>query len=417
MRIGVTIPPECSFDDVAALVSVADTEALDAVYLPLHARRSAQVLAAALATVSHDILILIEVDCSSHPVHLLEEVAVLDLLHPGRLAVVLAAGTQEQMTTFLSLLSSSGGGNRSFRSVRPESDDGIGIDPRITATPAPANIGVPYFVLGSENASVAESFALPVIARQHDTAETMTDLWSQFEDRLGSGANYMRRSAIRSAVVGEAQGLEAAETVKRLTIDRDSWLMDLCLVDLSTFTDRDAQRQATCDIGRGVRPRLQIHELPMGLAEWWDQRRLAGEAEPDSDVRGRPRVDRRAAAVIANYFDYMNRELWEEFAELWHDDATMTAVGSRPLSGRAEVLAFYRRLFDAWESHTDRPTRIIDSDGTTVVEVRFEGRSRDGAVHSFDAVDVFDVSDGRILRLSNWYDLDRVRRLMRGKTS
>lgn len=116
--------------------------------------------------------------------------------------------------------------------------------------------------------------------------------------------------------------------------------------------------------------------------------------------------------VIDRYFHLMNNEQWDEFADLWADDAVLIAVGVPPRHGRDEIVAHYGRLFRAFTEHLDTPTRVLECGDAVTVEVRFDGTTPDGRTVSFDAVDVFDVSDGRIVRLSNWYDLVHVRRML-----
>jgi ketosteroid isomerase-like protein len=44
--------------------------------------------------------------------------------------------------------------------------------------------------------------------------------------------------------------------------------------------------------------------------------------------------------------------------------------------------------------------------------VTFTGTTGDGRTVTFDAVDVFDLRDGRIRRLSNWYDVAYARKMI-----
>ena len=62
--------------------------------------------------------------------------------------------------------------------------------------------------------------------------------------------------------------------------------------------------------------------------------------------------------------------------------------------------------------HEYRPARFLVSerDQTVVVEVIFTGITRDQREVCFDAVDIFDFADGRISRLTSWYDIDFARR-------
>ena len=94
---------------------------------------------------------------------------------------------------------------------------------------------------------------------------------------------------------------------------------------------------------------------------------------------------------------------WAEGVKLYeiHD-------GLKPKAGeKDEVIAYFSRLFRPWPHHTDRPTRVLNCGDTFVVEVTFTGTTPDGLDVSFDAVDVFDLQDGLIRRMSgrvctNW---------------
>jgi ketosteroid isomerase-like protein len=116
--------------------------------------------------------------------------------------------------------------------------------------------------------------------------------------------------------------------------------------------------------------------------------------------------------VLETYFRCLDTEDWTLMRTVWHEDAEMQAVGSRRRSGLEEILEFLSTLFAAWPVHEDRPTRIITAGTTSTVEVTFTGTTRDGRQVSFDAVVVFDIEEGRIRRLSNWYDIAHVRRVL-----
>lgn len=122
------------------------------------------------------------------------------------------------------------------------------------------------------------------------------------------------------------------------------------------------------------------------------------------------------AALVAEYFRCLNEEDWAGMRAIWASDGTLRAVGARPRNGIDDVLAYFPRIFGAWVEHRDSPVRIIDAGAVVTVEVRFTGRTLDGVDAEFDAVDVFDVADSRIARLSNWYDLTAARSALSGQT-
>jgi ketosteroid isomerase-like protein len=116
--------------------------------------------------------------------------------------------------------------------------------------------------------------------------------------------------------------------------------------------------------------------------------------------------------VVLRYFRCLDTEDWEGMAEIWCRDGVLRAVGARPRDDRDAVIEYFSKLFRPWVKHEDKPTRLVISerDGTVLAEVTFTGTSRDGLEHTFDAIDVFDFRDGRIARLSNWYDIDYARK-------
>jgi ketosteroid isomerase-like protein len=116
--------------------------------------------------------------------------------------------------------------------------------------------------------------------------------------------------------------------------------------------------------------------------------------------------------TVRRYFDAVNGEDWDTLATLLHADAELRAVGARPRTGRDEVMTYYFGVFDEWEEHDDRPTRFLVDGDSVVAEIAFEGKTRGGTPVTFDAVDVFDLQDGLVRRLSSWYDIARVRALL-----
>lgn len=115
-------------------------------------------------------------------------------------------------------------------------------------------------------------------------------------------------------------------------------------------------------------------------------------------------------AVVHRYFELMNGDRWDIFGEVWAEDAEHWAVGAGSRRGRDAIVDFYSRLFAAWAVHDDRPTRFIVSGDTMAIEVTFSGRMHDGRELEFPAIDVIDVRDGEIARLTNWYDIAWLRK-------
>jgi uncharacterized protein len=121
--------------------------------------------------------------------------------------------------------------------------------------------------------------------------------------------------------------------------------------------------------------------------------------------------------VVRRYFTCLDTEDWEAMRGLWHADAELRAVGARPRRGLDEVIGYFSKLFTPWPAHVDAPTRLIEADSTIVAEVTFTGTTPDGREVSFDAIDVFDLRDGQICRMTNWYDVAYARRVLGDGTS
>lgn len=112
--------------------------------------------------------------------------------------------------------------------------------------------------------------------------------------------------------------------------------------------------------------------------------------------------------AIAAYFASINGEDWDRLAGLFREDAELRAPGTRPRVGGEAVAGYYSDALRPYPVHRDEPTRELYAGDTVTVEIHFEGELANGRPMSFDAVDVFDFRDGRIARLTSWYDSQRV---------
>lgn len=119
-------------------------------------------------------------------------------------------------------------------------------------------------------------------------------------------------------------------------------------------------------------------------------------------------------ATVAAYFSAVNQQDWDDLAMLFTPDAEIHPVGSRPRQGREEVLAYYPRILAAFAEHEDVVERAHVAGDVVTAEISFTGRTHEGVPVRFRAVDVFDLSDDRIARISLWYDTADVLRQVRG---
>ena len=118
-------------------------------------------------------------------------------------------------------------------------------------------------------------------------------------------------------------------------------------------------------------------------------------------------------AVVESYFAAVNAEDFDTLRRVLHPDIELTACLSRPRRGLESVVAFFDAVFARFPVHSDIPVRLIVDGDTVVAEIHFEGRSDSGADVTFEAVDVFDISDGRIRRLAQWFDSADLQRQLR----
>lgn len=123
------------------------------------------------------------------------------------------------------------------------------------------------------------------------------------------------------------------------------------------------------------------------------------------------------ASVVRRYFDAVDAEDFDTLRQVLHPDVALTACGSRPRHGSEAVIDLFAKIFERFPVHSDRPTRLICDGDTVVAEIHFEGRSATGTDVTFEAVDVFDIVDGRIVRLTQWLDSAHLERQLRSPGS
>jgi ketosteroid isomerase-like protein len=124
-----------------------------------------------------------------------------------------------------------------------------------------------------------------------------------------------------------------------------------------------------------------------------------------------PATGAEVPEAIRRYFDGLNNEDWEDFTGIWTEDAELVGVGARTRRGRDDVMTYYSTVLVPYPVHHDDPYAIHVSGETVTVEIAFSGETHEGVPVEFEAVDVFTLRDGRISRLTTWYDIDRVRKL------
>jgi ketosteroid isomerase-like protein len=131
-----------------------------------------------------------------------------------------------------------------------------------------------------------------------------------------------------------------------------------------------------------------------------------------ADRRGGPDQLSPAAAIDA-YFAGVNEERYDDVAALFAPTGVLMAPGTRPRTGD-EIAPYFAAALAPYPEHFDDPRRVVLAGDTATVEIHFSGRHAGGGTMEFDAVDVFDFDqEGRIVKLTSWYDSHLVRRRLR----
>jgi ketosteroid isomerase-like protein len=113
--------------------------------------------------------------------------------------------------------------------------------------------------------------------------------------------------------------------------------------------------------------------------------------------------------AVAAYFRSVDAEDLVTLGSLFDADAVVMAAGAGERRGE-RILNFYKNVFKKFPEHRDAPTRILEIGQTVVAEIEFTGRSSSGVEVAFPAVDIFDLQDGKIVRLTQWVDTSALER-------
>ena len=130
-----------------------------------------------------------------------------------------------------------------------------------------------------------------------------------------------------------------------------------------------------------------------------------------------PLPDGRAA--VEGYFAAINSNSFDDLSAVFAPDVEIHTVGAGPVVGRDAALAYFPVVLSGYATHDDRVTRWIEgvdggSSDAIVCDIAFTGSLADGREIRFEALDVFDVRDGLITRVTTWYDTRSVARQVRG---
>jgi alkanesulfonate monooxygenase SsuD/methylene tetrahydromethanopterin reductase-like flavin-dependent oxidoreductase (luciferase family) len=235
-------------------VLVAESDALPA---PLAA-------AAALAGRVPDVLVAAEIGLGDrHPLEVAEEAVVTDLALGGRLVLVVhpAVGCADRFAEALDVLRHAFV-PRPFRfagehwRVPANLPQNVWLpEEQVRASPAPPRVRLELWTSGPAGRPAALERGLGHLAAAGDDPAALAAGW----DAAASPATLGAPRAQRAAWEG------AGALVARLRAGREAFGQDWAVVG--------APAGAAAELGSLVRPRVQLHDLPPGLEEFWDAER------------------------------------------------------------------------------------------------------------------------------------------------
>jgi ketosteroid isomerase-like protein len=115
-------------------------------------------------------------------------------------------------------------------------------------------------------------------------------------------------------------------------------------------------------------------------------------------------------AVVEGYFWAVNSGAFADLEKVFAEDVAIHTVGAKPVVGRVAAVAHFPRVLAGYAEHEDQVTRWIETAAAIVTEIHFRGRLQDGREVDFEALDVFDLHEDRITKVTTWYDTRDVRR-------
>ena len=115
-------------------------------------------------------------------------------------------------------------------------------------------------------------------------------------------------------------------------------------------------------------------------------------------------------SLIDRYFTALNDEDYQVLEDVFHPEAVLRPPGTRSRTGHHEIMYFFRKVFAKFPQHVDTPSRVLSDGNCVVVEIDFAGITSSERPVSFLAVDIFDIEESKIMKLSQWVDTTEVAR-------
>jgi|SRR5690625_4495595 len=108
--------------------------------------------------------------------------------------------------------------------------------------------------------------------------------------------------------------------------------------------------------------------------------------------------------LIDQYFEAVNEHNWEQLATIFHPDVIIQHGMNMSTQGREKAVRLLTAVVNQFSEHKDIPIRTLIDGDVAAIEIRFEGRIRDGAKIEFEAVDFIDTDGMHITKVVSWYD-------------
>lgn len=108
--------------------------------------------------------------------------------------------------------------------------------------------------------------------------------------------------------------------------------------------------------------------------------------------------------LVLKYVEAINSENWGALRGLLAFDVTIRPAQWRPRVGLEDALGFWPKVYRGLSRHHDTVRELRVGRDFAIADLWFEGETLAGSGLEFSAMDVFEVSGGRIERLTIWLD-------------
>ncbi|HVW33214.1 MAG TPA: LLM class flavin-dependent oxidoreductase [Acidimicrobiia bacterium] len=232
---------------------------------------SAAAVCAGLAPATTALRLVAHLAVGTHPVGLAEEAAVADLVSGGRLVVALGGiGPDDAVEESAAVLGAALAA-RPFRHAGPRWP--VAADPAqppLRVTPAPVQLDLPIWLYGLSRVPAAVRLGVPFVCGPDDSDDAAAAAWAPVGFGAGTGSARGSRPLLRRLDTDLDGSFDRAGLVAGLRRAQQRWDADTCILQLAEGLAATARRRAIADVGRRVRPRLQLAELPAGLEDHWE---------------------------------------------------------------------------------------------------------------------------------------------------